>query len=645
MIVATAGHVDHGKTLLVEALTGVDTDRLPEEKTRGLTIDLGFAYEDIADGVSLGFVDVPGHERFVRNMLAGVAGIDFALLVVAADDGVMPQTREHLAILDFLAIRRGAVAISKIDRAESGRIAEVGREISDLLAPTVLRDAPQFPVSAQTGEGVADLKSHLETVARATAARSEAGNFRLAVDRVFNVTGAGVVATGSVFSGGAKTGDHLVISPQGTRVRVRGIHAQNSASETGVAGQRCALNIAGPELRKSDLGRGDWLVAPEAHAPSDRMDARLRVAAGETRSLTHWTPVHLHLGAADIGCRVAVLENRDIPPGETGLVQLVLDRNIAAVRGDRFVLRDQSSTRTVAGGEIIDPFSPARGRAKPQRLAWIADMDRETPGDALNNLLDQTPGGLNLDQFAKAWNLTPRESTGLWRDHGVTTIKGAATLWGLTPSNWQRLLDEVTEGVAEWHGNSPETLGPSEQQLSRTLAVPATADVLHAAANQQADGGLIIRRGTLLHMPGHRPSPSAADEKLWVAVEPLLLAGGSRPPRVRELAETLDLKLRPLERFLARAEHLGWVHRVAANRYFPPAAVLELAETAERLCREDDGRLSVTAFRDLTGIGRNLTIDLLEFFDKVGFSRRDGEHRQILASARQVFAAETDSDA
>jgi len=252
---------------------------------------------------------------------------------------------------------------------------------------------------------------------------------------------------------------------------------------------------------------------------------------------------------------------------------------------------------------------------------------------------------LNLDQFTRAWNLTPQESAGLWLDHEVTTIKSAAALWGLTPSNWQRVLDEVTEGIAKWHGDNPETLGPSEQQLGRILAVPAMAGIVHAAANHQAAGGLIKRRGTLLHMPGHRPSASAADEKLWAAVEPLLLAGGLRPPRVRELAETLDLKLRLLEKFLTRAEHLGWVHRVAANRYFPPAAVLELAESAERLCAGADGRLSVAAFRDLTGIGRNVTIDLLEFFDKVGFSRRDGEHRQILASARQVFTDETDGDA
>ncbi len=645
MIVATAGHVDHGKTLLVKSLTGVDTDRLPEEKERGLTIDLGFAYRDLGDGMSLGFVDVPGHERFVRNMLAGVAGIDFALLVVAADDGPMPQTHEHLAILDFLAIKRGAVAISKIDRADSARVAAVGREVSDLLAETGLRDAPIFPLSAHTGEGVAALKSHLEAAVRDTAARSSKGNFRLAVDRIFTVTGAGVVATGSAFSGRVNTGDHLVLSPQGTRVRVRGIHAQNRKSETGVAGQRCALNIAGPDLRKADLRRGDWLVAPDAHAPTDRMDARLQVAAGETRSLKHWTPVHLHLGAADIGCRVAVLEDRAIPPGGDGLVQLVLDREVPAVRGDRFVLRDQSSRRTLAGGEIIDPFSPARGRAKPQRLTWIKSMETRAPEEALARLLEQSPGGLSLDQFRRAWNLTAVESAELWQRLPVTRIEGSTATWGLTPEHWRRMRDDIADGIATWHADNPETLGPSELQLARRMTYKASAEVLHAAAAHLVLEGIIRRQGTLLHMPDHRPAASTADMETWAAVEPLLLEGGLRPPRVRELAEALDIKLKMLERFLARAEHLGWLHKVAANRYFPPETVLELAELAERLCAQNNDQLSVTAFRDLTGIGRNLTIDLFEFFDKVGFSRREGEHRRLLATAQQIFAVQTDQKA
>jgi selenocysteine-specific elongation factor len=279
VIVATAGHVDHGKTSLVRSLTGVDTDRLEEEKRRGMSIELGFAYADLGavGAPPVGFVDVPGHERFVRNMLAGVAAIDFALLVIAADDGPMPQTREHLAILQLLGVSQGAVALTKIDRVDAARRMEVEHEIAALLVPTALAGAPIFPLVATTGEGVPALRQHLAAVGEAIARRSGAGNFRLAVDRAFSIAGAGVVVTGAVFSGTARVGDSLVVSPQGTAVRLRGIHAQNRPAEMARAGDRCALNLAGAELKLEDLARGDWIVAVRAHAPTRRFDARLQV--------------------------------------------------------------------------------------------------------------------------------------------------------------------------------------------------------------------------------------------------------------------------------------------------------------------------------------------------------------------------------
>jgi selenocysteine-specific elongation factor len=298
-------------------------------------------------------------------MLAGVAGIDFALLVVAADDGPMPQTLEHLAILDLLGVSRGAVALSKIDRVTPERVGEVAHAVSTLIRNSSLADAPVFPLSGLTGQGIDNLRVYLEDTARQMGGRDAAGNFRLAVDRSFTVTGAGVVVTGSVFSGQVTVGDQLTLSPRGTRVRVRAIHSQNQPSQSGSAGQRCALNISGPDLEKSQISRGDWLVDSRVHLPTDRFDASLRVERNEAGALKHWTPVHLHLGAADVTCRVAVLQDGMLPPGGSGLVQLVLDRPIGAVRGDHFILRDQSARRTIAGGTVVDPFSPARGRARP----------------------------------------------------------------------------------------------------------------------------------------------------------------------------------------------------------------------------------------------------------------------------------------
>ena len=599
MIVATAGHVDHGKTLLLKALTGVDTDRLPEEKKRGLSIDLGFAYSDLGDGVSLGFIDVPGHERFIRNMLAGVTGIDFALLVVAADDGPMPQTIEHLDILDLLEVSRGAVALSKTDKVPPDRVAEVVRDIETLLQNSSLAGAPVFPLSALSGHGVDDLRIHLEDEARRTGLRDGGGNFRLAVDRGFTMPGAGVVVTGSVYSGSVAVGDQLELSPRGTRVRVRTIHAQNRPSEKGSAGQRCAVNISGPDLDISRISRGDWLVDASAHAPTGRFDAELRANRREAGSIKHWTPAHLYLGAADVTCRVAVLQDGAIPPGGTGLAQIVLDRPIGAMRGDRFILRDQSARRTIAGGTVVDPFSPARGRARPRRIAWLRAMSRKTSNEALGQLLDQLPEGLDLDRFTKAWNLTDAEAEALFASVALKKIDDGAVSWGLGHSHWAAYGQTLLAAVADWHQGKPESLGPHEYELDRLLTVKAPTPVLGRAIRELIKAGHLARQGGIVHDPEHRARVSATDLKLWIRIEPILRDGGFRPPTMHELADDLSLELKQLEGFLNRATRLGWLIRVTPNRYYAPSTVQTLAETAEAVAAADeDGEFNPSAFRD-----------------------------------------------
>ena len=380
MIVATAGHVDHGKTALVRALTGVDTDRLPEEKKRGLTIDLGFAYHALDDDHVLGFVDVPGHERFVRNMLAGVGSIDLALVVVAADDGVMPQTREHTAILDLLGVTECIAVVSKVDKVETARAIEVEEELEALLSATAMGGAEFHRVSAMSGAGIDALSGALRARARGLAARAANGRFRLCVDRAFMLKGAGLVVTGTVHAGVASTGERLVVTPSGHDARIRGIHAQDRPAGRARAGERCALNLAGRDIESGAVARGDWIVDRALHAPSDRIDVRLQVLADEPRALRHWTPVHAHLAAAHSTARVAVLGAGSIAPGESGRVQIVLDQPIHALAGDRIVIRDQSATRTMGGGAVIDPFSPKRGRARPARLAWLDAIELREPG-------------------------------------------------------------------------------------------------------------------------------------------------------------------------------------------------------------------------------------------------------------------------
>jgi len=642
VIIATAGHVDHGKTKLVEALSGVDTDRLPEEKQRGLTIDLGFAYVPQPDGGVLGFVDVPGHEKFIRNMVAGVTAIDYALLVVAADDGPMPQTLEHLAILDLLGVRQGAVAITKTDAVSGERIKEVEIVVRELLQSSGLAAAEIFPLSAQTGTGLPALKVHLESAAKNLSAMPPSGKFRLAIDRVFSLTGAGLVVTGSVHSGQAAVGDRLLLAPSGTEVRVRTIHVHDQPAEAAQHGVRAAFNLAGPGARKSDIRRGDWLVHPDAHATSRRIDARIRVLPGEIKPLKHEMPAHLHLGALETPCRIAILEGREIAPGESALVQIIAERAITAHARDRLILRDQSARRTLAGGQVIDPFGPERGRARPARRAVLQAMSKATPEDVLAALLPLSPGGLDLARFQLAANLNADESAALFADADMVTAGNAASLAGMAPDHWDRLRQGIIEALAAWHETSPETLGPNEFELRRGFAERPLTQLFNAAITALIESGEVRRAGTILHLPDHKAELAANDRDLWRRIEPLLQAGELRPPIVREIAPALDVEFETVERMLKRAAALGLIVQVSRNRFFLPPALRRLAEIAEQLASEaEDGRFLAAEYRDRSGIGRNLTIELLEYFDRTGLTRRIGTGRRILGSAAALFGART----
>ena len=634
MIVATAGHVDHGKTSLVRVLTGIDTDRLPEEKRRNLTIDLGFAYMPLADGRVLGFVDVPGHERFIRNMLCGVAAIDYALLVVAADDGVMPQTREHLAILDLLGVAEGAVALTKIDRVEPDRVEEVAEEIDLYLDETRLAGAPCFPLSSVAGDGVDALKAHLEAKAGEIRRRAAGGHFRLAVDRAFTVVGAGLVVTGTAFSGSAGVGNQLLLAPRRVPVRVRGIHAQDRKAERGRAGERLALNIVGQSLGKDDVARGDWVVEEEAHLPVRRIDASIRILADETRPVAHWTPVHLHLAASDVTGRLALLEARSLAPGESGLAQLVLDRPIGAMHGDCFVLRDQSATRTIGGGTVVDILPPARGRARPARLAYLKAVAEPDASAALQAAIDTAEHAVDLGKFARARNLTEAAREEIFAAAEMVRLGEAA----LSRPRWERLKASVDEALAGWHASHDDAVGPTETNLRSAMEPRIPVDLLKRAIPELEREGVLVREGARVRLPDHRPSISAADETLWRDLKSLLEDGGTRPPLVSELAEKTGMDQRRIAAFLGSAAKLGLVVGATKNRYYLPGALRSLADSLEAAAEDSaDGAVTAASFRDKAGIGRNLAIEVLEYFDKLRFTRRHGNERKILRPAEQVF--------
>ncbi|MEE2746493.1 MAG: selenocysteine-specific translation elongation factor, partial [Pseudomonadota bacterium] len=572
MIVATAGHIDHGKTSLVKALTGIDTDRLPEEKKRGMSIDLGFAYKATDSGRRIGFVDVPGHEKFIRNMLAGVAGIDYAILTVAADDGPMPQTLEHLAILDMLKVEDGVVAVTKIDRVTDQRQDMVVSEIIDLLKGSCLSGADIVRVSATDGTGIDKLREHLETMNELIGQKEIQGNFRISIDRSFSVPGSGLIVTGSVLSGEVLIGDKLTLSPEGAEVRVRSMHSDGQESKSGIAGQRCALNVSGQDLKRVNVQRGDSILASNIFSPTPRFDSSIKILQSEKKPLKHWTPVHLHVGAAVVPGRVALLGEKTIQPGGDALAQIVLDRRISILKGDRFILRDQSAQRTIAGGSVIDPFPPIRGRTKPNRIKLLKDLENTNAKESLEILLQSNPGGVKLSSFMVAWNLNSSELKLILDTESFRTIGAESQKFIFSKRGWLALEKELLEKLEGWHGKHPERSSIHTHQLRSLFDIRLTLELFQCLLNEVSNKGLIRKLGGGYFLPGFQPTLSKKDQAIWVRVKPLLEEGFVKAPVVSELASRLDLDSKALNKYMVNIAKLGMVHQVARNRFLLPAA-------------------------------------------------------------------------
>jgi len=642
MIVATAGHIDHGKTMLVKTLTGVDTDRLPEEKARGISIDLGFAYWALAHGGLIGFVDVPGHERFIHNMLAGVCGIDFALLAVAADDGVMPQTVEHLQILSLLGIRRGVVAITKIDRVDPARVAQVQTEVHALLAGTSLADIALLPLSAVTGAGIDTLRQTLMAAAEGYAERYRDGqHFRLAIDRAFSVAGSGTIVTGTVFNGEVRPGDRLMVSPKGVPVRVRGIQIRGNAAERAQAGDRCALNLAAIDV--AAVARGDWVLAEAIHAPSQRMDVRFTLLATERAALAHWTPVHLHLATADVMARVAIRGSGALAPGTSARVQLITDGPVAALNGDRFILRDRSAGRTLGGGAVIDPLAEAQRRALP---AWLAALELVTPEAALAELLPIPDQVIDCARFELVFNLTAARAASMYQS-SAAVILGRAQRVAIARAGAGAIQDRVLARLGDFHRAQAQAPGIDIAALRKGLAHWLPADAFSFLLRGLAEARQVEVQGTTVRLPGHDATSNAADEEMWRAVLPALLARRFAAPTLAELARDLGLNERTLRDFLQRKSKTGEVMRVAADLFYPKATLATLAANAALVARSaSKGLFSAAQYRDATGIGRTRAIKILEFFDTLGITQRIGDTRKmhknfepILGAAKPALAA------
>jgi selenocysteine-specific elongation factor len=628
MIVGTAGHIDHGKTTLVRALTGVDTDRLPEEKKRGISIELGYAFLDTPQGGRIGFIDVPGHEKLVHTMLAGATGIDHALLLVAADDGPMPQTREHLAVLSLLGIRDGAVVVTKADRVAPERVRQVLDEARRLVGGTPLAHAPVLAVSAVTGEGLPALRDELFGAAARRAARAEDGRvFRLAVDRSFVIDGVGTVATGTVFAGRVALGDELALVPGGRRVRVRSVHADNRAVAGAAAGQRCALGLAGAS--KDDVQRGQWLVAlppvqtvqaADAAAGTQRIDAELTLWHEEKAALRSGALLSVHAGAAQAMATLAVLDAEAIAPGASARVQLILRAPLGAWHGDRVVVRDPAASRTLAGGRVLDPQPPARYRRTPQRLAELDALGAASVPERAAALLAVAPQGLDLARFAAAQGVReiPAVRAGLRQGD-----------WALGAAQAEDARGRLLAALAAYHEREPDELGPDTAR-ARRLALPRLPEPLYRALlGLLLAEGAIAQRGAFVHLPAHGVKLSASEERIAQKVAPRLAEAGFDGAWARDLARDAQ-ESEPLTRTtLSRLAQRGELHQVVKDLFYAPAQMARLAAIARGVAAAHEGAVTAAAFRDATQLGRKRAIQVLEHFDRIGLLRRVGDLHKL----------------
>ncbi len=644
LIIGTAGHIDHGKTALVKAITGIDADRLPEEKARGITIDLGFAYWPQPDGSVIGFVDVPGHERFVHTMLAGAGGVDFALLVVAADDGIMPQTREHLEILSLLGHARGLVALTKIDCVTPERAAQVAREIAAALAPTPLRGAPVLPVSARTGEGMDALKAQLAAAAQVLSARPVDRLFRLAVDRCFSLAGAGTIVTGMVLSGSVRVDDRVVVSPSGLAARVRSLHAQNRAALVAPAGERCALNLTGADISRDAIGRGDMIVTADLHAPAQRMDATLRWTGPALAQPRQGMPVRLHHGAGEHGARLVFLADAALEHGAQLLVQIATDRPVAAACGDRFILRDASASRTLGGGRLLDLRAEPRRRRAPERLSRLAALAgaaaQDLPQAALAALLGLPPQWVDLTAFARDRALAFEPVRADAARLGVIPVAAGAHVHGFAAPAWLMLRRAVEAQLAAFHAGFPDEPGIGLDRLRLSLKPRLDAALFRSVLGTLAKASGLVVQGARVRLATHVAQLSAGEEA--TAARILQMLGGEarfRPPRLRDIAGALHLRQEPLARLLKAMARRGAICEVVENHYFLAATMAEISGIAQQIAAGKPGGAFIAAdLRDALNTGRKMAIEILECFDRHGVTMRRGDLRRLNAHRLDFFA-------
>jgi len=633
LIMGTAGHVDHGKTTLVKTLTGTDLDTLEEEKARGLTINLGFTHFDTPSGNRIGIVDVPGHRRFIKTMLAGAHGIDFVLLLIACDDSVMPQTREHLYILRLLGIEHGIVVLTKTDLVEPELIELVEAEASELAEGSFLEKAPMIRVSAATGEGIPELVAAIDDLAGSMPPRERGGYFRIFADRVFTVPGAGTVITGTALSGSVSPGDELEILPRGGLARVRKIEIHGETSERARAGQRSAINLR--MVDRSEVEKGDMLATPGIVVPTYMLDARLEILPDYPRPVRHWTRIRLYLGAAECFGRIVLLDLAEIRPGDSAYVQIRLESPAPAVTGDLFIVRDFSAHWTIGGGRILDAHPVKHKRKRALVVNDLATREEGYLEEVLELEVKKAGYFISRDQAANSLD-TPLDRTGA----AAASLAKAGRVILLPPKKspslihregWDRLVKRITKELKAHHQALPQLeSGIAEQELRERLE-RATGALLPAEAFRHAlerlvQEGMLREVDSTYALSEHTASLAETDEAALASIRAMYAVSPMSPPATEEAYAKSGLPTRVVRDFLERMVERGELVRVSREFMFERSA---LEKVEQKLLRHlaEHGRITVSEFREVAGTSRKYAIPLLNWFDSRGVTRREGDFR------------------
>lgn len=630
-VLGTAGHIDHGKTELIKALTGIDCDRLIEEKRRGITIDLGFAHMELPGGDMLGIVDVPGHERFVKNMVAGATGIDLVALVIAADEGVMPQTREHLSICSLLGIKRGVVVITKKDLVDNEWLQLVVEDVKDFVKGTFLEGAPMVIVSSSTGEGLDELKRVLADLVASLSSERAGGRFRLPVDRVFTIKGFGTVVTGTTISGRISVGDEVMIYPAELVSRVRSIQIHGRPVQTAEGGFRTAINLQGVD--KSDIRRGDVLAPPDSLKPTSTVDAWMIHLESAPRGLKNRSVIRLHAGTSEVIARVLLLDRDELLPGEEGPVQFKLERKISVLPGDRFVIRSYSPITTIGGGEFLS-VEPRKYKRKSEQL--LHDMAVLRNGDKLKvvKLFVDRSGyrGISRKDLFKLLNLTETEiesvTAELENDGALKRFDRDEAVF-VSSKQYLDVKNEIIRQITEFHKKSPIKAGMPKEVLKASL--PKTLDyrIFSSILDQLLDEGVLVQEEGLLRHKDHSVHLDTEDEKVVKEIEDLYLRSGLQPPTFKELVEETEKEEKHLRNLLELLTRRGALVKTKEDLYFHRRAVDDL-EKRLREFLEANGEIGTSQFKELTGVSRKFMIPLGEYFDKKKVTLRIGDKRVLV---------------